>query len=36
MKHINLDELDRRIKAMSRPTPFQVIALTMAMYKELK
>lgn len=36
MKYINLDELDRRIKAMGRPTPFQVVALVMAMYKELK
>lgn len=36
MKFIDLDELDRRIKAMHRPTPLQVVDLIMAMYKELR
>lgn len=35
-KHINLDQLEKRIKAMGRPTPFQVIDLIAQMYKELK
>lgn len=34
--HINLDELEARIKLMSKPTPFQVIDLIILMYEELR
>lgn len=33
---INLDELDKRIRQIHRPTPQQVINLIMEMYGELK
>lgn len=36
MKLINLDELNERIKAIKRPTPYQVIDLITAMYAEIK
>jgi hypothetical protein len=32
---ISLDELEARLKQMSKPTPFQVIDLITQMYKEL-
>lgn len=35
-RFICLDELDRRIKAMHKPTPQQVVNLIMQMYKELE
>ena len=35
-KRINLDELEERIKAWGKPTPFQVIDLITQMYKELR
>lgn len=36
MKFIDLDELDKRIKAMYKPTPFHVLELIAIMNRGMK
>lgn len=36
MKFINLDELERRVKLVTRPTPYDVLNIIGEMKEELK